>query len=151
MRTIPHRSNFPLALLCGLFTSIVLAILWAYISYLTGYQIGWMAIVVGYTVGIVVQITGKGRTFAFALLGATLALLTCVAGNLLVGCMHIAHHHNMALLDLLKQVDLTLAGHLLTDTFLPMDLLFYGISVYEGFKFSLATVSKQANTIPVSI
>lgn len=129
-------SNFALALTSGLTASVLLAALWGYISYLTHYQIGWMAVCVGYAIGRLVQYTGKGRGSRFALLGATLSLITCIIGNLFAGCMLISSTHNMPPLEVLSALDMSGALSVLAEMTEATDLLFYGIAIYEGYRFS---------------
>lgn len=59
------------------------AALWAAITVATGYQIGFMAIGIGFLVGWAVRSAGKGVDKTFGIAGAVLALLGCVVGNLL--------------------------------------------------------------------
>ena len=43
----------------------------------------------------------------------------------------------MAVTDVFSQLDLVIALEILTETFSLFDLLFYGIAVYEGYRFSM--------------
>jgi hypothetical protein len=47
------------------------------------------------------------------------------------------------LLTILANLDLVAAGQVLLETFQPMDLLFYGIAIYEGYKFSFRQLTEQ--------
>ena len=116
--------------------------LWAVITVATEYQIGWMAIGVGFLVGFAVRLTGKGVDTSFGLTGATLALLGCLAGNLLATCVFIAQQNNVPLLDLIFSLNLGIAVELLIETFSPIDLLFYGIAVYEGYRFAFRRITQ---------
>ena len=55
-------SNMSLALIGGVVAALVGAALWAVITVTTGYQIGFMAIGVGFLVGLTVGHVGKGTT-----------------------------------------------------------------------------------------
>ena len=76
------RGNFALAIGAGLTAAIVGAAVWAIITITIKYQIGWMAIGVGFLVGFAISYAG-GTGVGFRILGALLALLGCVAGNFL--------------------------------------------------------------------
>src|SRR5262245_66169208 len=75
--------NLPLGFMAGLLAAAVGAGLWALITIFVGFQIGWMAVGVGFLVGWAVRVAGKGRHRAFGIMGALLALSGCAVGNLL--------------------------------------------------------------------
>src|SRR5215218_2350350 len=80
---IKSRQSLPMAILGGLIASLVAALLWAVITYATKYQIGFMAIGVGFLVGYAVNYFGKGITTTFGVVGAVLSLFGCIIGNIL--------------------------------------------------------------------
>jgi hypothetical protein len=59
----------------GLAAAIAGAIIWAVISAVTEYQIGWMAVGVGFLVGMTVRVVGKGIEKHFGIAGALLLCL----------------------------------------------------------------------------
>jgi hypothetical protein len=63
----------------GLAAAIIGAIIWAVVTVTTKYQIGWMALGVGTLVGFALRIGNGGKTFG--ILGAFLALFSCILGN----------------------------------------------------------------------
>ena len=75
------EQNLLIALLAGIAAAVVGTIVWAAITVTTGYQIGYMAIAVGFIVGYAVRL-GNGIDKIFGVLGAALALGGCVLGNL---------------------------------------------------------------------
>jgi hypothetical protein len=121
----------------GVIAAVVGALVWGGITYATGYQIGWMAVGVGFLVGYAVRYAGKGIDNSFGAAGAILALLGCVAGNLFANCIFIADANEMAVGDVISQLDLRITAEILVETFSFFDLLFYGIAVYEGYRFSM--------------
>ncbi len=133
--TVEKRS---LALGCaaGVVAAAIGAALWAMISYMTEYQIGWMAIGVGFLVGIAVRQFGKGTDTSFGILGGALALAGCLAGNLLTICLVLSREKAMSLLDVISRLDADLVVTLMGATFNPMDLLFYGLAIYAGYRYS---------------
>ncbi len=136
--TLASRAGQSLAMGCvaGIAAAAVGAALWAAITYLTDYQIGWMAIGVGLLVGFAVRHFGKGSDKSFGILGGALALAGCLGGNLLTICLVVAREKAMSLLEVFSRLDLGLIVNLLSATFSPIDLLFYGLAVYEGYRFS---------------
>jgi hypothetical protein len=112
----------------------------------TGYQIGWMAVGIGFIVGIAVRTVGKGIDKTFGVLGAALALFGCLAGNLLAVVGIVAQQQGEAFTTVLGRLDVSLVVRLMEVTFSPMDLLFYGIAVYEGYKLSFRRITSEEIT-----
>lgn len=125
-----------MGLVAGTAAALVGAGSWAAVTVFSGYQIGWMAVGVGFLVGIAVRTAGKGIDKAFGVLGAMLALLGCAVGNLLAVVGMVADRNGMKFLDVLSGIGPGNAGDLMIASFSPMDLVFYGIAVYEGYKLS---------------
>lgn len=134
--SVAGDGNFLAAIAAGLVAAVVGAAIWAAITVATGYQIGFMAIGVGFLVGFAVRGAGKGSSNRFAIAGAVLALAGCVLGNLLTVIGAIAQHENAGFFSLLGKLTPSTALEFLQLSFQPMDLLFYAIAVYEGFKVS---------------
>jgi hypothetical protein len=86
---------------------------------------------------------GKGMDKSFGIAGATLSLLGCLTGNLLTVCIGISRHQQIPFFDLLSRLNPEIVVELMRATFSPMDLLFYGIAVYEGCRFSFRKISKE--------
>lgn len=121
----------------ALVTCILCAGIWAGVTIATGYQIGWMAIGVGFAVGIAVRTLGEGDSIAFGILGAGFALLSCVLGNLFSAIGIWAKESGVSFFQAATHFDYALSIDVLTATASPMDFLFYGLALYEGFKISV--------------
>ncbi|MBN1254841.1 MAG: hypothetical protein JXA50_06165 [Deltaproteobacteria bacterium] len=143
MQGLKDEQNLSLGFFGGLVAAIIGAIIWGIITYVTNFQIGWMAVGVGFLVGIGVRLFGKGLDTIFGIFGAVLALFGCLAGNLLSVCIVVSRHHAMPLLDILSQLNPTIAVELMKATFSPIDLLFYAIAVYEGYRFSFRRLKEE--------
>ena len=141
MASLRAEQSLGLALVGGLAAAVVGAALWAVVTLATGLQIGWMAVGVGFLVGGAVRLIGKGMGKPFGYLGATLSLLGCLLGNLLGLCAVVGQQEGMSLSLVLLNLDLAAVPGAMIATFAPMDLLFYGIAVYEGYRFSIRRVS----------
>jgi hypothetical protein len=141
----PVQGNIVMGLLGGIVASVVGAGIWAGVTVSTEYQIGFMAVGVGLLVGLTVRGLGHGTSPAFGIIGALCALFGCLLGNILSMCGFAAIHESVPFFEITKTVlmDPSLAVELLKATFEPMDLLFYGIAVYEGFKFSFRPQAQQ--------
>ena len=123
---------------------LISAILWGVITYVTEYQISFMAIGVGFFVGIAIQKFGKGNSLIFGISGAVLSFLGCVLGNFFFYNGVIAKEWEISFFEVLLTLSLDPAAiiELFTLTFDIMDLLFYGIAAYIGFRTSMAKAVK---------
>jgi hypothetical protein len=137
------EQNLAAGAAAGLVAALIGAVVWAVVTYVTHYQIGWMAVGVGFLVGYAVRLVGKGIDKTFGIIGASLAFLGCAVGNLLAMCALVAKQENISLLTILANLDLIAAGQILLEMFQFMDLLFYGIAIYEGYKFSFRQITEQ--------
>jgi len=145
MYEIKSKQSLSMAILGGLIASIVAALLWALITYATKYQIGFMAIGVGFLVGYAVNYFGKGITAAFGITGAAFSLFGCILGNILTSVIVASLEAGVPFSSILAAFmsNPTLVAEILKETFSPIDLLFYGIAVYEGYRFSFRKISEE--------
>lgn len=124
--------NFPMAVAAGLVAAAVGAGVWYGIVALTGWKVGFIAIGVGFLVGLAIRFgAGQQGAVPLQILGAVLALLSIVAGEYLI-----IHHW-------IRQEVVDFTGWLTAAQFIgvyteyikeaPITILFYGIAVYEGY------------------
>ena len=131
------EQNFPFAVGAGLAAAFIGAILWAVVTIASEYQIGFMAIAVGILVGFAIREAGKGVDKTFSYLGAGCGLFGCVLGNVLSVVGFYAKAKGVGYFDALAAMNINLMSALMGAFFQPVDLLFYGIAIYEGFKLSV--------------
>jgi hypothetical protein len=134
---LPAEGNLPFAVAAGFVAAIVGAAIWAGITVATEYQIGWMAVGVGFLVGIAVRQFGKGSTPVYGVIGAALALVGCVLGNVLTLVAFFGIGEEISFFAALGAVDFTKVPAILIETGSPMDLLFYFLAVSAGYKTSM--------------
>ncbi len=137
------EQNLPLGIIAGLFAAIAGALVWAVIIVSTGYQIGYMAMAIGFLVGYAIKNTGKGIDKIFGISGAILSLFGCLLGNFLGIVGFVANSEGLSYFKTLTAIDYSLIPELMTASFSPIDLLFYGIAVYQGYKFSFRQIKEQ--------
>ena len=144
-RRLQENQNLPLGFLGGAFAALAAALIWAVITVVTDYQIGWMAVGVGFLVGYAIRAFGQGVDKVFGFMGAGLSLLGCLAGNFLTIVIIIAREESAPFLDVLTFFALTPAAvvEVFALTFNPLDLLFYAIAVYEGYRFAFRRISQE--------
>ena len=136
------EQNLSVALLAGIVAAVIGGIAWAIVTVTTEYQIGYMAIAVGFVVGFAVRL-GKGVDKTFGILGAVLALLGCVLGNVFSLIGFISKEQHMGIGAVLSGLDYSKLPQMMSATFSAMDLLFYGIAVYEGYRFSFRRLTPE--------
>jgi len=110
---------------------------WVVVTVVTNFQIGYLAVGVGYLVGLAIRNVGRGQDTSFRIGGAGLALLGCVLGNLFTGCYFIAQHNDMTFLAVVGKLTPGIAVNLLGAMFSPMDLLFYFLAAMAGWRYSV--------------
>jgi len=143
MENLRGEQNLLLGLAGGSVAALVGAGVWAGLTVVTGYQIGWMAVGVGVLVGLAVRLLGKGIDKSFGIMGAALSLAGCAAGNLLAVCGMVASQEGIPLMQIVGNMNIGLAGEMMSATFSPIDLLFYGFAVYEGYRFSFRQLTHE--------
>ena len=137
------EENLPKGVLYAVIACIVGAAAWGLISVSTGYQIGYMAIGIGFLVGFAMR-QGKGIRPVFGIIGATLALLSCVLGDFLSIIGFAAKDYDMTFFEVLAGVDYGEIFSVMVKNVVSMSALFYGIAVFEGFILSF-----RAQKLPV--
>jgi hypothetical protein len=143
MEGLKMEQNFPLAILGASLAALAGAAIWAAITVATKFQIGYMAVAVGIMVGFSVRYFGKGLDKIYGYLGAVFSLLGCLLGNFLSMVGFFANHEGMQFFEVLTRIDYSLVPSIMAETFSPIDLLFYGIAVYEGYKFSFRRITED--------
>jgi len=137
------NQNFGAALAGGLLGALIGAALWAVITVLTKFQIGWEAIGVGFLVGLGVRTLGRGVDPVFGYVGAALSLFGIVLGNILSAMIFVSADQHIPFLELASRMTLSAAWIILTAGFNPIDLLFYGLGVYYGYRNSFHRPTNQ--------
>ncbi|MBK7142815.1 MAG: hypothetical protein IPH75_12125 [bacterium] len=137
------NQNLMFGLLGGAMAAFFGAIAWAIVTYLTNFQIGFMAIGIGFAVGWTVRKFGEGVDKLFGVIGALLAVLGCIAGNLLSSCIFIARYQDMTVGSVLASLTFDSAIEIMVRTFNLIDLLFYALAIQFGYKYSIVQVSEE--------
>lgn len=137
MDTKEARANFWRAAGCAVGAAVLLVLLWGCLSYAVGYHLGFLVVPIGSIVGSVVRYVGHSSEEKFAYLGAFVALLVCVVGNLLVECVQISLVYPVQVIDLLQQMTLHNALRILSEHSQVIDVMLYGLALYRAFKGSV--------------
>lgn len=129
--------------IAGVIVGILGAILWAMITVATEYQIGYMALAIGAGVGLAIRNVGNGIDPIFGYWGAGIALFSVLLGNCLGIIGFVANIEGLDYMEALVRFDYSYLPELLGETFGVIDLVFYGIAIYEGYKFSFRVITEK--------
>lgn len=143
LQEVRDNQSLPLAVLGGAAAAAVAAGIWAYVTVLTNYQIGWMAVGVGFLVGYAVRLLGKGIDQPFGIAGGAIALLGCAAGNFMTVLLMVSRDKEVSLLELFGRLTPEIVMDIMVSTFQPMDVLFYGLAVYVGYKYAFRPIPEE--------
>ena len=138
--------SIPYALIGGFVLCVFAAFLWAVVAVGSGYQTGLMAIVVGVIVGVGVRYFGAGYDPVFSVIGGGYALLSCLLGVIFMQVGYYMSEQGLELLQVVSLLNFEVIISMIVDSFSMMDLLFYGIAIYEGI--GLSRRSLEPNTDP---
>ncbi len=143
LETFQSEQNLVMGTLAGLIASFAGAGIWAAVTIATEYQIGWMAIGIGLLVGFAVRFTGKGISQTFGFAAGALSFVGCALGNVFTITYFVAVSEDMAFMEILSQLNLAIVVDMLTATFEVIDVLFYGLAVYVGYKYAFRQISED--------
>lgn len=143
MNQIRDNQNLSLAVIGGLAASLLGAAIWAAITYFTNYQLGVIAIGIGFLIGFTVRRLGNGVDKAFGIVGGILSLLGCAVGNLMTVCVIIADQNGIGFMSVLGELTPEIAWELMVESFNVFDLIFYALAAYYGYRTSLRTLTEE--------
>jgi hypothetical protein len=139
-----NDQNFLQALLASIFVGFTGAIIWALITYYTEREFGLIAIAIGAGIGLTINYTGNGFEQKFAFLGAGMSFLSCLLGNFLALVGFAAKGADMTLLAAFGAIDFSKVVDVMVSTFGFMDLIFYGLAIYEGYRFATRKYTERS-------
>jgi hypothetical protein len=84
------------------------------------------------------------------LLGAIISLLSCMVGNLLSVVGFAAKEYHLGYLQIIGNLNFSMVSSVMTETFTFIDLIFYGIAIYEGYKFATLKFTERSLWLYVS-
>lgn len=139
------EQNLPLGILACVVSALLGGMVWALITVATKFQIGYMAVAVGFLVGFANRYFGKGIDKIHGIIGAVFALLGCILGNLFSVAGFASEQESVGIMTVLGTLfsNFNMLTTILKETFQPMDVLFYGIAIYEGYRFSFRIITEE--------
>ena len=138
-----EEQNLVMGFLYGLFAALAGAAVWAGATIATGYQVGWLAVGIGFVVGIAVRAGGKGIDQVYGIIGGVLSLFGCALGNLLTVAWFVSQEYGVPIPEVLEGMDPAMAIEMMAASFQWMDLLFYGLAVYFGYRYAFRELTPE--------
>ena len=137
------EQNLMKGVVSGLIVGIAGAILWGIITVATGYQIGYMALAIGAGVGLTIRKFGNGIDPIFGYWGGAIALFSVLFGNFLSIIGFIANSVGLGYIETLRIFNYSYLPEIMQETFSVMDIFFYGIAMFEGYRFSFRKITEK--------
>ena len=143
LEALRSEQSLAMGVFAGSIAAITGAAAWGIVTAYTEHQIGWMAIGVGFLVGFAVRLAGKGIDPSFGAVSAVLSLLGCVLGNLWTMTYFLAAKQGVPFLKAVSQLNPDIAVNIMVSTFNYMDVLFYGLALYFGYKYGFRRITED--------
>jgi len=143
LKELRSEQNLRAGLFGATLLGLITAIIWAEFTVRLGFQIGWLALVIGAGVGFGMRIFGKGIEQYFGLAGAVIALLSTILGNVLSIIGLIGADTGLTIYETIFVFNYSYLPELFIEFFSPIDLVFYAVSAYEGYRFSFRPLERK--------
>lgn len=142
---LDEQQNFFTGIVGGISWAIVGASMWTLVALFSGTIASYMAVPVGFLVGHGIRLTGRGLRSRFSVLGAVLTILGCLVGHGMAATLLQGHANRQEMfhqLGIMFINPLEIASRV-SAHFHPIDLLFYGLALYQGTCFSLKRIRED--------
>lgn len=137
------EQNLKGAIFIGVLVGVFAALIWAIITVITELQLGIVAIAIGAAVGLSIRYIGKGIDPIFGYVGGIIAIFSCVLGNFLSIIGFVANSEGLGYIETFLLFDYSYTFEIMKETASGMDLIFYAIAAYEGYKFSFRAFTEK--------
>jgi hypothetical protein len=134
----------------GTLAALAGAVLWTVLVVVTGYELGLASVAIGFLVGQAIAST-RSTHRALPAIGALLALSGCLIGNVLTDAHFFGQVSGWGTFEALtKMISHPDLGRQVLDAgFEPIDVVFWAIAAYEGYKLTARGIIRQtAQRIP---
>ena len=143
LKKLRRYQSFLYALIGGLLITATAAALWAFITAMTGYQGVYLALGVGVLVGIAVRFFGAGIKRIFGVLAALLALTGSLLGYYLSQNGFLEELQLARIMGIPDYLDQELMLNSMRDSFVPLDLVFYGLAVLLAYFIAIRRINSR--------
>lgn len=137
------NGSFLTGLGTAVLAGIVGAIVWAVVGITTDYHLGLLALAIGFIVGKAVERFGGGDA-RLPWVAAVVTLAACVLGDLGADVYIVMTEFHVGLVDVLSQPQAL--WEIFKAGFNGLDLAFYALGAFEGWRFGRIAVAKAHGT-----
>jgi len=131
-------SNILIGVIAGILASLIGTILYALYPFLFGIQINFLAIGVGFIIGIAINKFAGGRSPMLGVVGAFLSLISLVAGDVLSAIAIYSYQNSVSFFGMLSRLNLSSIAELLPQIIGIENVLFYIPAISIGCLLPLA-------------
>lgn len=129
--------NILLGIIGGFVASIIAALLWGGLASIIRTEIGYMALGVGFLVGLGVKVLGRSSNLIFALIGALFSIIGCILGSILGILFLVSIESEMEIFEILKVLGISAIIDSYKESFSFMDIIFIILALLIGASTSL--------------
>ncbi len=141
--SINSKANYSLSIILGLVFGIVGAAIWAIISKVTGYNLGIVAILIGFLISQGFVIAGRSTKVVMGIVAAIIAVISILIGNIILAFLFISEYVDMTFFEVVQNFDYgNYLFELLQDIHTPFDIVFYPIAMMTAFRRSYINKDK---------
>ena len=138
---LKRRQNPGMGIVGGVAAAIGSLIIWILLVQLTGYKIGWMALVEAAAIGFSVRHLGKAVSPPFGITAAGIAFVSWIIGNFMTAAISHSHKKSVSLLAVLGQMDFHRVLYFFMDGIRPFDWVIGFTAAFIAFYFGYKTVT----------
>lgn len=140
--SIKEKAHPNLGILLGIAMGILGAFVWAAITIITGYNIGFVAIGVGFLVSLGFTKAGKDTNAIYGVIAGVIALLSIFLGEAMINIYYVATYYEVGIIDALLNIDYNVLLEIIFEGFDVKSVIFYFIAVSAAFKGSYINIDK---------
>lgn len=140
--SIKEQARPKLGILLGIMMGIIGAVVWAVITIITGYNIGFVAIAVGFFVSVGFSRAGKDTNMIYGVIAGIIALLSILLGEAIISIYYISLYYELGFLEAIISIDYGVLAQIMFESFDAKTALFYFIAVSAAFRGSYINIDK---------
>lgn len=140
--SIKEQARPKLGILLGIMMGIIGALVWAVITIITGYNIGFVAIAVGFFVSVGFSRAGKDTNMIYGIIAGIIALLSIILGEAIISIYYISVYYELGFFESIISIDYGVLAQFMFESFDAKTVLFYFIAVSAAFKGSYIDIDK---------
>jgi hypothetical protein len=119
------------------------SIIWATITVMTWYQIGYMSLGLGAAIWFMVSVFGKGIDQIYGVIWWVFALIWTILWNFLSIIWFVSKDDWITILEAINIIDFSYLPQIIIQSFVPMDFIFYWLAMVVWFQLSFRKIPED--------